>query len=57
MDVRWVKLRSWHISAGFKARGDGAWKLVCGRYAVGDEVDERGEGKTCESCLRIAGPK
>ena len=55
-NVRWVKIRSWHISMGWQSRG-GQWKLACGRFAAGDELDDRGTGKTCESCLRVAGPK
>jgi len=56
MNVRWVKIRSWHIVRwGVATRN--RYRTVCGRYADGPDQDERGEGRTCESCYRTAGPK
>ena len=57
-NVRWFQIRSWHVYSGFVSRG-GLLKAVCGRWSGSNTelVDDRPVGKTCESCLRIAGPK
>lgn len=54
-NVFWLKLRSWHIVAG--NHSGGVYPLACGRTAIGLPNDVRGAGKTCEICLRVAGPK
>jgi len=52
MNLRWVKIRSWHAVKGERILG--VWKTRCGRYALGNTVEELPkEGKSCESCTRI----
>jgi hypothetical protein len=58
-DVAWVRIRSWHIFRTYTRAGGGV--TVCGRRVGSmaeppDVRDERPEGKTCETCYRIAGP-
>ena len=50
----WVRIVSWHLTTGGVSRGN--WiKTVCGRYAdpSSPQADDRPQGKTCETCLRI----
>jgi hypothetical protein len=59
-DVRWVRIRSWHIvRSEFTSRGGLEMATTaCGRRVTGETVDDRpGDEKTCETCFRIAGPK
>lgn len=59
LNVRWVRIRSWHI-VRYPGRGFTLehYTTLCGRVAPGPELDERpGNEATCESCLRIGGPK
>lgn len=58
LNVQWFKIQSWHIYK-FTTRG-GQPVSVCGRE--GDRTapvveDRPGDQRTCESCLRIAGPR
>ena len=56
MDVKWFKLRSWHIYAG--VADTGLARAYCGRTAQRPLEDDRPtNAKTCEICLRIAGPR
>ena len=51
MEIKWVKLESWHVLA--------VDKTLCG-FAIddADEVrDELGAEKSCENCLRIMARK
>lgn len=59
-NVHWAKTResdsvSWHI-VQTRTR-NGAALSRCGRIVTTVPVDNRTEGKTCESCLRLEGPK
>jgi len=51
---QWVRIVSWHLTAGVTSRGGGI-KTLCGRWAAvnSEQVDDRWAGKTCETCLRI----
>lgn len=51
MNIRWVKIRSWHAVKGERILK--VWRTRCGRIAMNDPVNELPEGKSCESCLRI----
>lgn len=58
-DVQWFFIRSWHV---YKKTNSTGYKIaVCGRASHGtfDSVveDRPGDERTCESCLRIIGPK
>jgi hypothetical protein len=56
-NVRWVKIRSFHIVLT-PTRVPDTFATLCGRRAAGPEVDDRpGSERTCETCLRIGGPK
>lgn len=60
-NVTWAKVRdsdkvSWHIVSGF-TRVPGRSMAPCGKMLTTEPVDNRPEGKTCESCLRIVGPQ
>ena len=49
MDVKWVKIDSWHALAS-------EVETKCGRAVLVDENETRDAlpaGKSCESCLRI----
>ena len=54
MNVRWVKFPrgSWHIVLTPTGWVLTRYRTVCGRTADGPDQDERGEGRSCESCLR-----
>ena len=58
MDVQWVKIRSWHIYRTY-TRMFGSALTVCGRAVAAPDVvnDRPGNERTCETCLRIAGPR
>jgi hypothetical protein len=51
MDIRWVKIESWHAA---RPR-DYTETAYCGRSLEGQTEfsDELPAGKSCESCLRI----
>lgn len=51
MRVRWVKIRSWHAVKGERILR--VWRTQCGRYAMGDPVNELPAERSCETCLRI----
>lgn len=61
-DVQWVQVRpglSWHVFRTFTRMVDGA-RAVCGQPGVTASSlrdDRPGNEKTCERCLRIAGPR
>jgi len=62
MDVKWVKIRSWHAVARAALSRDPAmagylWATQCGRLAHGVPVDELPAGHSCENCLRIVARK
>lgn len=57
VNVRWVRIRSWHIVLT-PTRAINTYRTLCGRNALGPDTDDRpGSERTCESCLRIGGPK
>lgn len=61
VNVRWFRIVSWHIASGLVSRASHP-KSLCGRWADGPESlvlheDRPGNERTCESCLRIAGPR
>jgi hypothetical protein len=57
MDIRWVRIVSWHAVKGdsiFTTRGGMlAWGTHCGRTAFGEPVDDLPSEKSCETCLRM----
>lgn len=55
-DVRWFQIRSWHILRT-PTRVPDRYRAVCGKTGHGPVLDNRPQGRTCESCYRIAGPK
>lgn len=61
-NVQWFKIRSWHIASSAVSRSSVPLS-ICGRWGslengvVAPVVENRpANEKTCESCLRIAGP-
>lgn len=56
MDIKWVKIRSWHAvrppDPGFGLITPSVM-TYCGREASNEPVDELPDEKSCESCLRI----
>lgn len=56
--TEWVRIVSWHVLRTFTRAGGGL--TLCGRSATQAQVEETyttdlpAQGKTCESCLRIA---
>ena len=57
-NVMWFKIRSWHIASGLVSRANHP-KALCGKWGRPENlIDERpGNEKTCETCLRIGGPR
>lgn len=51
--MEYVKIRSYHVVRTW-TRVPGRWITLCGRTGGGDSVSDFGDGKTCETCLRIA---
>jgi len=51
---QWVRIISWHLQSTTSRNGAGIITL-CGRWAPrgSQEADDRPQGKTCETCLRI----
>jgi hypothetical protein len=45
---------SWHV-IDFHTRGLNTWKALCGRLVIDPVSDTLPSGKSCETCLRIAG--
>jgi hypothetical protein len=57
VDVTWVRIRSWHV-VKTPTRVPNRYVTRCGRSAFGPDLDERpGNEATCETCLRLAGPR
>ena len=59
MDVKWVKIRSWHaVKPDYH---DSRWPsdalAFCGRHLIGSAVDALPAERSCESCLRIIARK
>lgn len=55
VNVFWAQTKtkaSWHIVATYIPM-----KARCGRMLKGEQLDERPQGKTCETCLRLTGPQ
>ena len=65
MDVKWVKIRSWHAVRSTISRvpndvvreGLFASTTLCGRIAGPGVVDDLPAERSCESCLRIIARK
>lgn len=62
MNVRWFKIKSWHIYNQV-SRGNvplsacGRWGALAGGV-IAEIVDDRpANEKSCETCLRLRGPK
>ena len=51
----WVRIVSWHLTQWADVVGAKGIKTLCGRYAPAnsEQTDDRPQGKTCETCLRI----
>jgi hypothetical protein len=56
MDVKWVKIRSWHAVAHIGLGADPSITL-CGRKAGHELWDDLPAERSCESCLRILARK
>lgn len=59
MNVFWAQTKtkaSWHIVATY-TRVPGRMIARCGRTLLGEPLDDRPAGKTCETCLRLTGPQ
>lgn len=52
-DWDYIRIVSWHI-VRTPTRAFDSYITLCGRRAVGDALPNIGEGKSCESCLRLA---
>lgn len=60
MDVKWVKIRSFHAvkEEGGQKSGLPPWQLTyCGRETRGTVLDDLPAERSCESCLRIIARK
>jgi hypothetical protein len=60
MDVRWVKIRSWHAVLGVADGGGdfpGVYQTRCGLLTMNLPVDDLPAERSCESCLRIIARK
>lgn len=58
MDIRWVKIKSWHAVGWESPQGqfyDGSQltKALCGRWSDQELVNDLPAERSCESCLRI----
>ena len=59
MDVKWVRIRSWH-AVKEQYEGEPAFvDTVCGRVVLRTTalLDDLPAGRSCESCLRIVARK
>ena len=56
MDVKWVKIRSWHAVESVYP-GTAMVTTRCGRRTIATPVDDLPGGRSCESCLRILARK
>jgi len=52
MSIQWLLIRSWHA---IQHQSDAGHTTFCGRTASAEVFEDRGIGKSCESCLRITG--
>lgn len=51
-DVTWIRIVSWH-AVRTPTRVPRRYVTRCGRSADGTTFDQRPDGKSCETCLRI----